>query len=84
MKNCIGFPTKKRENTTAKKHATSTHAWVECWIEGMGWCSLDATLNSSYIFLHFACIRMRYGLDFEDCDIGLLSDDIEPLEITKL
>jgi hypothetical protein len=62
----------------------NTHAWAECYIEDIGWCSIDATLNASYIFLHFACIRMRYGLDYEDCDIRTLNHDIEPIEITKV
>ena len=62
----------------------STHAWSECYIEDVGWCSIDATLNASYIFLHFACIRMRYGLDYEDCDIHTLNYDIVPIEITKV
>ena len=62
----------------------STHAWPECYIEDIGWCSVDATMNASYIFLHFACIRMRYGLDYEDCDILTLNYDIEPIEITKI
>jgi len=61
-----------------------THAWSECYIEDVGWCSVDATSNASYIFLHFACIRMRYGLDYEDCDIQTLNYDIEPVEIKKV
>jgi hypothetical protein len=67
-----------------EQNMINTHAWSECYIEDIGWCSIDATLNASYIFLHFACIRMRYGLDYEDCDIRTLSYDIEPVEITKL
>lgn len=62
--------------------AGSTHAWPECYIEGAGWCAVDPTFPS-YICPHFAAIRMRYGLDFEDCDIKTLSYDIEPIEFTK-
>jgi len=60
----------------------STHAWPECYIEGAGWCSVDPTLPS-YICPHFAEIRMRYGIDYEDCDIRTLNYDIEPIEFTK-
>lgn len=60
----------------------STHAWPECYIDGAGWCAVDPTLPS-YIYPHFAGIRMRYGLDFEDCDIKTLSYDIEPIEFHK-
>lgn len=60
----------------------STHAWPECYIEGAGWCSVDPTLPF-YICPHFAIIRMRYGVDFEDCDIRTLQEDIEPITFTK-
>ena len=63
-------------------NAESTHAWPECYIEGAGWCTVDPTFPS-YIGPHCAIIRMRYGLDFEDCDIKTLKDDIEPIELTK-
>lgn len=64
-------------------NAESTHAWPECYIEGVGWCSVDPTLPSP-IYPHFSGIRMRYGLDYEDCDIKSLSYDIEPLEFRKM
>jgi len=67
-----------------EQNAINTHAWAECYIEDVGWCSIDVTFQASYIFLHFACIRMRYGLDYEDCDIRTLNYDIEPIEITKV
>lgn len=63
-------------------NSESTHAWPECYIEGAGWCAVDPTIPS-YIAPHFAEIRMRYGLDFEDCDIRTLKEDIEPMEFTK-
>lgn len=62
--------------------AENTHAWPECYIEGAGWCTVDPTFPS-YIGPHFAEIRMRYGIDYEDCDIKTLSYDIEPIEFTK-
>ena len=62
--------------------ADSTHAWPECYMEGAGWCSVDPTLPS-YVFPHFAGIRMRYGVDFEDCDIETLNQDIEPIEFIR-
>ncbi|MFV0580512.1 MAG: transglutaminase-like domain-containing protein [Parabacteroides gordonii] len=63
-------------------NSESTHAWPECYIEGAGWCSVDPTMPS-YICPHFAEIRMRYGIDYEDCDIKTLNYDIEPIEFTK-
>lgn len=62
--------------------AESTHAWPECYIEGAGWCTVDPTFPT-YIGPHFAGIRMRYGIDYEDCDIKTLDYDIEPIEFTK-
>lgn len=62
--------------------AESTHAWPECYIEGAGWCSVDPTFPS-YISPHFGMVRMRYGIDYEDCDIRTLNYDIEPIEFTK-
>lgn len=62
----------------------STHAWPECYIKDIGWCAVDPTMKTSYFFLHFAFIRMRYGLDYEDCDIRTLNYDIEPIEIKKV
>lgn len=64
-------------------NAESTHAWPECYIEGIGWCSVDPTMPSP-IYPHFAAIRLRYGLDYEDCDIKTLSYDIDPIEFTKI
>lgn len=63
-------------------NAESTHAWPECYVEGVGWCAVDPTFPS-YIGPHFAGIRMRYGVDFEDCDIQTLKEDIEPVEFVK-
>lgn len=65
-----------------EQNLESTHAWPECYIEGAGWCAVDPTFPS-YICPHFAAIRMRYGVDFEDCDIRTLKEDIEPIEFTK-
>lgn len=65
-----------------EQQVESTHAWPECYIEGAGWCAVDPTFPS-YICPHFAAIRMRYGLDFEDCDISTLKEDIEPIAFTK-
>lgn len=62
--------------------AESTHAWPECYIEGAGWCTVDPTFPT-YIGPNFAGIRMRYGIDYEDCDIKTLDYDIEPIEFTK-
>ena len=62
---------------------TGTHAWPECFIDGVGWCAVDPTLNSFW-FPHFMAIKMRHGLDFEDCDIRTLALDIEPVEIEKI
>ena len=28
-------------------------------------------------------VKMRDGVDYEDCDTGLLKEDIEPVEIAK-
>ena len=28
-------------------------------------------------------VKMRDGVDYEDCDIGLLQEDLEPVEIAK-
>jgi len=64
-------------------NADSTHAWPECYIEGVGWCSVDPTLPSP-VFPHFAAIRMRYGVDFENCDIKTLNYDIEPVTFVKM
>ncbi len=61
---------------------TTINPWPECYIERAGWCSVDPTMPS-YICPHFAEIRMRYGIDYEDCDIKTLNYDIEPIEFTK-
>jgi Transglutaminase-like enzymes, putative cysteine proteases len=57
-----------------------THAWPECYIEGAGWFAVDPSINS-FGFPHHIIIKMRHGLDFEDCDIRTLGQDIEPLQI---
>lgn len=57
-----------------------THAWPECYIEGAGWFAVDPSINS-FGFPHHIIIKMRHGLDFEDCDIRTLGQDIEPLKI---
>lgn len=63
--------------------SVGTHAWPECYIDGVGWCAVDPTANSLWYF-HFMAIKMRHGLDYEDCDIRTLALDIEPVEIEKL
>lgn len=64
-------------------NSESSHAWPECYIEGTGWCAVDPTFPTP-VYPHFAVIRMRCGLDFEDCDIETLSSDIDPLEFQKI
>lgn len=64
-------------------NAESTHAWPECYIEDIGWCTVDPTLPSP-VYPHFTGVRMRYGLDFEDCNIKTLNHDIEPIEFVKV
>lgn len=60
--------------------AFGSHAWAECYIEGVGWSAVDPTMNACW-FPHFMAIKMRHGIDYEECGIGLLKDDIEPTEI---
>ncbi|MDR2936351.1 MAG: transglutaminase-like domain-containing protein, partial [Rikenellaceae bacterium] len=62
--------------------AEGTHAWPECYIDGVGWFAVDPTINSLG-FPHFMAIKMRHGLDYEDCDIRTLGQDIEPIKIEK-
>lgn len=38
---------------------------------------------NTFWFPHFMIVKMRDGVDYEDCDIGLLQEDIEPVEIAK-
>lgn len=74
---CVGYIYSPEYNSVG------THAWPECFIEGVGWCAVDPNLNTVW-FPHFMAIKMRHGLDFEDCNIRMLGLDIEPVEIEKL
>ncbi len=62
--------------------AVGSHAWPECYLDGIGWFAVDPTMNTFW-FPHFMIVKMRDGVDYEDCDIGLLKEDIEPVEIAK-
>lgn len=62
--------------------AVGSHAWPECYLDGIGWFAVDPTMNTFW-FPHFMMVKMRDGVDYEDCDIGLLKEDIEPVEIAK-
>ena len=62
--------------------AVGSHACPECYLDGIGWFAVDPTMNTFW-FPHFMIVKMRDGVDYEDCDIGLLKEDIEPVEIAK-
>lgn len=66
-----------------EQNMTGTHAWAECYVPDAGWWAVDPQgEGSSSVFPHVKAIKMRHGLDFDDCRIGDLNADIQPVEIT--
>lgn len=65
-----------------ERNYTGTHAWAECFIPGVGWHAVEPQSGAPG-FPHTKAVKMREGLDFEDCRIRSLRQDIEPLEIRR-
>lgn len=51
-------------NRNGMRGEGATHAWVEAWIPGTGWCGIDPT-NNVWVTSHH--VKLAVGRDFNDC-----------------
>jgi len=51
-------------NKNGMRGEGATHAWVEVWIPGFGWCGIDPTNN---IWTSTQHVKLAVGRNFNDC-----------------
>lgn len=69
-----------------QKGINNSHAWAECYIEGVGWWGVDPQNGSPAI--SYIGYKLFYGKDFKDCRIKRLPDmylrDKQSVKITTV
>lgn len=69
-----------------EKGVNNSHAWAECYIEGVGWWGVDPQ-NGTPTIPYFG-YKLFFGKDFKDCNIKQLPDmylnDKHPVKVSRV